>query len=158
MSTRGLKPSPYRVFLHECGRYPPSHCSQRTAAAQLPPLAFNPPHRLSTPLTQIEAMHRRGSSRGRLAARPPQHAVDVEPLAAPGRRRRGGVDLDARCRQAVVRGLESRSRPERRRAGVPGGHGDLGRATEKLTVTTDSGGLHFDLHSKVVQTAEGGAG
>ena len=27
-------------------------------------------------------------------------------------------------------------------------------ATEKLTVTTDSGGLHFDLHSKVVQTAE----
>ena len=26
--------------------------------------------------------------------------------------------------------------------------------TEKLTVTTDSGGLHFDLHSKVVQTAE----
>ena len=22
MSTRGLKPSPYRVFLHECGRYP----------------------------------------------------------------------------------------------------------------------------------------
>ena len=41
-----------------------------------------------------------------------------------------------------------------RRAGGPGGQDDLGRATEKLTVTTDSGGLHFDLHSKVVQTAE----
>ena len=27
-------------------------------------------------------------------------------------------------------------------------------ATEKLTVITDSGGLHFDLHFKVVQTPE----
>ncbi len=28
------------------------------------------------------------------------------------------------------------------------------RTTEKLTVITDSGGLHFDLHSKVLQTPE----
>ena len=61
---------------------------------------------------------RAAHSAGGLATRPPQHVhrpVEVEPLAAPRRRRRVGADLDVRRGEGVVRGLERGPRPGRRR-------------------------------------------
>ena len=59
---------------------------------------------------------RRHSWRGGLPARPPQHVhrpVEVERLATPRGGSRVGVDLDAGRGQAVVHGLQRRTRPRR---------------------------------------------